>query len=97
MQSSVSPYALLKASKPKPVPTIVTPYDLYSSAYAQHTDASPASDSPDLTASDAPHHQSPQRRVQAYPNDPSRRTHYISDIHSRHNQAIRQSSRIHSF
>ena len=89
MLQSVSPYALLQASKPKPVPTLVTPYDLYSAAQTEHSavhqyDVSTAES---LTGTDQTSNQSTQKSISP------RRTHYIADIHARHNQALSGSVR----
>ena len=86
MTSSLSPYALLCASKPKPVPTLVTPYDLYSITQFSASDAvlnSPSSFEP--TSQNQPKSDSTRNSL-SYP--PLKRTHYIADIHARHTAAI---------
>ena len=76
----VSPYALLKASKPKPPASLVTSYDLYS--VTQNSPA-PSNDHPNLPRSfDTPSSFSP----------PERKTHYIRNIGLRHNQALRNAA-----
>ena len=73
----VSPYALLKASKPKPPASLVTSYDLYS---VTQSSPAPADNHPNLLRFfDAPSSVSP----------PERKTHYIRNIGLRHNQALR--------
>lgn len=85
MLQSISPYALLCASKPKPTPTIVTAYDLYSQAQCgeQTAVSHPPVPSPVRPAPPA---------VQPAQNPPAsaRRTHYIADIKARHSAAIRR-------
>lgn len=83
MLNSISPYALLQASRPKPAPTVVTPYDRYSagqqSAAGQYAAAPARTDdaaSPAMTALPPP----------------ARRTHYIADIQTRHSAANRRAS-----
>ena len=86
MPESISPYALLRASKPKPAPTVITPYDLYSAAQAhpyQPEQPAPPSAEPPVPR----HDYAPARPL---PRIPSGRTHYIADIHARHNQAMRR-------
>ena len=74
MPESISPYALLCASRPKPAPTLVTAYDLYSQAQQRQEQSAPTARQPPLR---------PLSSV------PARRTHYIADIHSRHSAALR--------
>ena len=92
MTNSPSPYALLCACKPKPIPSFSTEYDLYSAS--QHTESKtndvPVSISKPMSAeSGIPHTRSENS---ACSNASIRKTHYISDIHSRHHQAIRRST-----
>lgn len=82
MLSPISPYELLCASRPKPNSSIVTAYDLYSKALNEsHTPSihHPAS----LSSEDAVFSQMPHAM---------KRTHYIADIHARHNAANRLQS-----
>ena len=84
----ISPYALLQASRPKHTPTIVTAYDLYSAV--QNGAYEPPASSPDSTAaaaSSAPAAYS-TGGVSAFP-----RTHYIKEIHARHNLVSRRTFR----
>lgn len=82
MPETLSPYALLCASKPKPPATVVTPYDLFSAS--QQTNADTYSHTSDALSAQT-HEQSPP-----YKNFlPSEKTHYISDIHARHNKAAK--------
>lgn len=78
MLNSISPYALLQASRPKHAPTIVTAYDRYiaaqQSAAGQYA-APPARDDDTETP------------VRSAPPLPLRRTHYIADIKTRHSAA----------
>lgn len=75
----VSPYALLKASKPKTSADFVKPYDLYCAA--QNAQSEPVSidrESTHLQPFDVPPAEMPAGK-----------THYIRDIDIRHNQALR--------
>jgi len=74
---TVSPYALLCASRPQPAPSVVTPYDLYSSVHQEHAAAMPAAAEPPAA---------PSIPIQTLPAAP-RKTHYIADIHARHSTA----------
>lgn len=76
----VSPYALLKASKPKQPASLVTPYDLYS--VAQNEPAYSSGSTEKTQKVDIPSIVPP----------PVRKTHYIHDIGLRHNQALRRTS-----
>ena len=84
MPNSISPYALLCASKPKSAPSIVTTYDLYSAAQQPMVHEKAPSPTPADYAS---------RKSQPLPDSsaPSR-THYIADIQRRHRQAIQKTS-----
>ena len=84
MPNSISPYALLCASKPKSAPSIVTAYDLYSAAQQPTVHEKALSPTPADYAS---------RKSQPLPysSAPSR-THYIADIQRRHRQAIQKTS-----
>lgn len=89
MLDSISPYELLKASKPKGTPTITTAYDLYSAAQS----VSPSIVVPAAVSTPPP----PDVQEPAAPRIPAttvptRRTHYIADIQSRHNLAQRRAA-----
>lgn len=86
MLESVSPYALLCASRPKPAHTIVTTYDLYSQAQ-QRREQSPETPAPAAVQAGMPTEPSPPRPLSTVP---VRRTHYIADIQSRHSAALRR-------
>lgn len=90
MAEPVSPYELLRMSKPKPAPTVVTAYDLYSAAQSQ----SPQSAEPPRQAPEPPREPERQEPPPAPPvfAPPVRRTHYIADIKSRHEMASHRSS-----
>ena len=87
MLESISPYALLCASKPKPAPTIVTAYDLYSQAQQRREQIPPpqAPAAPAQAGTPAVH--SPPLPLSSVP---TRRTHYIAGIQSRHSAALRR-------
>ena len=88
MLESVSPYALLCASKPKPAPTIVTAYDLYSQSQQNQAQISPPqTPAPAAAQADTPAGQSTPNLPSSVP---ARRTHYIADIQARHSAAIRR-------
>lgn len=82
MLESISPYALLSASKPKPPRSFTTPYDQFSLVHRPSSEESTA-------YAALPADLNPQNR----PMSPqlSRKTHYIADIQARHTQAIRRS------
>ena len=86
MPNSISPYALLCASKPKSAPSIVTTYDLYSAAQQPTVHEKAPSPTP---ADYASHKCQPLPYSSA--SAPSR-THYIADIQRRHRQAIQKTS-----
>ena len=77
----VSPYALLKASKPKPPASLVTSYDLYS---VTQNSPPPSNSHPD------PPQFFDARSTTVSP--PERKTHYIRNIGLRHNQALRNAA-----
>lgn len=81
MLESISPYELLKASRPKS-PTFLADYDqrLNSGPFAQALSI-PASSMPDRPAVPPP------SRVTTAP---AKRTHYIADIQNRHTAAQRR-------
>lgn len=80
MFDAVSPYALLCLSRPKQTPTVVTPYDLYSQAAFQS--CPPAEESAPIPAAQVCNSAAP---IFAPPAPV--RTHYISDIHTKHGAA----------
>lgn len=103
MSQSISPYALLQASKPKPASTITTAYDLYCavqsspSAYPSSSSAPlPSAQPQDVPASSdrqAPSAQeAPPKTAARMPLVPAKRTHYIADIKNRHNAALRRTA-----
>lgn len=75
----VSPYTLLKASKPKTSADFVKPYDLYCAA--QNAQSEPVSIDRESTH--------PQPFDVPPAEMPAGKTHYIRDIDIRHNQALR--------
>ena len=111
MLESVSPYALLRASIPRPVSQQASAYDLFSvsqsvprptpGAQAAPPIQTPSAARPEPTPQPEPEPQSEpaaQSEPQAAPamppspRIPAKRTHYISDIHSRHTAAVRQTT-----
>ena len=75
----ISPYALLKASKPKTSADFVKPYDLYCAA--QHAQSEHVSIDREST---------PPQPFDVPPAEmPAGKTHYIRNIGIRHNQALR--------
>lgn len=87
MLESVSPYALLQASKPKSAPTVASAYDRYR--------AMQACPPPELQPVAAPRasHEPPSQEARSpadMPLVPRSRTHYIEQIRSRHNAAARR-------
>lgn len=92
MSSPISPYALLCASKPKPAPTLVTAYDLYSAAQSFSAPASGENVSAEIPTVPARSTVPPRLdQASAAPLTPpsAKRTHYIAEIQSRHNAARR--------
>ena len=87
MPESISPYALLCACKPKPAPTIVTAYDLYSQAQQSREQTAPPDAPTPAVQEGASAAQPPPRPLSSVP---ARRTHYIADIKARHSAAIRR-------
>ena len=88
MPESISPYALLCASKPKPAPTLVTAYDLYSQAQ-RRSDQTAAQSAPVPAAVQADM-QIPPPAPRPHVFVPAGRTHYIADIKARHSAACRR-------
>ena len=84
MLESISPYALLQASKPRPPKRITTDYDRFSLA-----DKAAPSASPTPTTLSPAHPAQPMEADPLQAFAPARRTHYIADIHARHSSAIR--------
>ena len=94
MLDSISPYALLQASKPRQPAVVTTAYDLFSAAQSAPPSAravpgercreeQPIAPSGESTpAMSGPH--------AAMPLVPRARTHYISDIKRRHSEALRR-------
>ena len=78
MLHSLSPYMLLKRSKPTPPAVYTTAYDLYSAAAQDSSNAS-------MQETSRP---SPAPIPSSLPFVPAR-THYINSIQSRHNLAAR--------
>lgn len=91
MLESISPYMLLKLSKPKEPDVIVTEYDRYSAMQNASNVSSPTSHPPAVSepeeASKAPKSPMPP----FYP--PLKRTHYIKDIGARHETALKSGVR----
>ena len=83
----VSPYELLCASKPQPRPCVVMPYDLYSRIQQEPAVPVPAS------VSLPPDHPQPAASAVSLP--VARKTHYISEIHTKHTAAGRRAAFIH--
>ena len=95
MLESISPYALLCASKPKPISAPPDAYDLFSQiAQQQGSAAAPAQQSESLSSARIPDntHQSA-----GYPEYApiKTKTHYIADIHARHSKANRHAGQTH--
>lgn len=90
MLESISPYALLKASKPKPANAQQNAVDTFSCTVQHHAAFSSENQKAYLSASEeqaavpfsvaATHEYAP----------PYKKTHYIADIHARHSTASRQ-------
>jgi len=78
---SISPYALLQASRPKHTPTLVTAYDLFSTVQSETNHSGAQVPSPP-----APTVQTTMSPQKAGTNSAFPRTHYIRDIHARHNR-----------
>jgi len=83
---TISPYELLRASKPQPPQSVVTPYDLYSRI--QQKEPAYRQDSISPVPPPAPS----ERACSAAAAPAVRRTHYISDIHAKHSTADRRAS-----
>lgn len=91
MLESISPYMLLKLSKPKEPDVIVTEYDRYSAM--QNVPSEPAA-APKPAPEPAAVYEPPEPSRTAQPPmppfyPPVRRTHYIKDIGSRHESALK--------
>ena len=84
MANPLSPYALLKRSKPKPPASYTTPYDDFSAAQqaAHSAPEAPAQDIPTILSSSPAPIASP----------PLQRTHYISSITKKHDHAARRTT-----
>jgi len=84
---NVSPYELLRASKPQSTQSIVTAYDLYSCIKQKEPAVKQDSICPVPQAEPFEHPSASSSRLSA-----SQRTHYISDIHAKHSIAGRHAS-----
>ena len=80
MFQSLSPYALLRASRPKLPET--SQYDLYSLSQMNSPLSAPSVQQESIAWESLPHTQAA----------PVRQTHYIADIHTRHASAMRRAS-----
>ena len=89
MISDISPYALLRTSKPNRSPTLVTPYDLYSVVQMPYASASYTHE--DNKAGNTLSHEQPSFPVPRL--IPSAKTHYIQDIRKRHDHALHRSQK----
>ena len=87
MLDSISPYALLQASKPKSAPTITTAYDCYSALQSCPQQEQAAQAEP-IQAQEAACET--ERQAASMPLVPRSRTHYIEQIRSRHSAAARR-------
>ena len=85
---TLSPYELLRTSRPQPQSAAITPYDLYSRI--QQEPAVPVH--VPVQASAALAQAQPQPAV---PPSAARKTHYISDIHTKHASAVRHAAFTH--
>lgn len=94
MLESVSPYELLKASRPRQTPTFATAYDLYSAASTQENLPRAQAASAEAAAP-APQPSDPAPKPCPTAAPPVRRTHYIADIKTRHNAAMRSAPQMH--
>jgi len=84
MDASASPYALLRVCAQNKPPKIPSAYDLYSAMQHSHT-VQQVPPEPPIQPFDIP-----QQRSQP------QKTHYISDIHSRHQAAGKRSRMQHA-
>ena len=82
MLSSISPYELLCASRPKPVSSFITAYDLYSQTQNEYRN--PVYQVPESMPVPSNDTEFTQQSPSA-----AKRTHYIAYIHARHNAANR--------
>jgi len=93
MSSSLSPYALLSASKPRHVPTVTTAYDLFSTAQMAPSSTLPVREYAGASTDSSFNTQHSNRIFETVPTShlphSIQRTHYIADIHARHNAAGR--------
>ena len=101
MLESVSPYALLRASIPRPVSSQATAYDLFSVAQSVPQAAPSMQAAPQIEPSPQPQPEPTAQAepvaqaapaAQVAPRIPARRTHYISDIQTRHTAAVSQAT-----
>lgn len=89
MLSSLSPYELLCSSKPKHVAAPTSVNDHYSAAHAESIDTL------QLFSLDRETDPGIKGNLFFSTTPPAKRTHYIADIHARHNAAIRFSQSRH--
>ena len=87
MMYSISPYALLKRSKPKPPAVYTADYDLYSAAQHSGSSTTPDKTLPSPTMQPYPQAHSAAQAVSSFSSDFTARTHYISGIRQRHSKA----------
>lgn len=95
MLDSLSPYALLQASKPRQPNVVTTAYDLFSAVQSSSPTVAgvPQERSPEAPAA-APATEAPAAAA-SMPLVPRSRTHYISDIKHRHSEALRRAYPLH--
>ena len=87
MLNTLSPYALLQASKPRGTPTVTTAYDCYSALQSCPPPAQQPEPAPQPQEEDD---RQPVREASAMPPMQRGRTHYIEQIRSRHSAAVRR-------
>ena len=88
MMYSISPYELLKRSKPKTPAAYATNYDLYSAAQHSGVSTTPDKPLPSPTMQSYPQVHSTEQISSSFSSDYiSARTHYISGIRQRHTKA----------
>lgn len=95
MLDSLSPYALLQASKPRQPNAVTTAYDLFSAAQSSPPSAGgiPQERGAEIPAA-VPATEAPVTAA-SMPLVPRSRTHYISDIKHRHSEALRRAYPLH--
>ena len=87
MLDSISPYALLQASKPRGMPTVTTAYDCYSALQSCPPPAQQPEPAPHLREEPV---REPAQEASVMPPMLRGRTHYIEQIRSRHSAAVRR-------